>query len=243
MQEQNNPGAVVAPNTNDYPAPTSPSHQTTPSVVASPVSPPQQPGGVPAVEPTQPTDSLQPNPQSYEEMQPTAMPNQEQDLVSLAEEQQEDDILLAWQASESNDHAKSSSYYVSVVGVAIVLTALTFWLTEKDFLASGAVFLAVLGFAYLASHKLTQQDYALAQGGIYIGNKARAYDEFKNFSVSKDAGGTSIVLIPHKRFGSPLILRINGEQADTIVSTLSQFLPLEQRKLDAVDLLMRRMRL
>lgn len=244
MQDQSDPAVVITPE----PAVTSaaPRQPLQTQVYATPEQQPQQSV---AQQPSmaQPGSSLpssQPGPQVFAE------PQQVAPLVSPVEPvsqtpnfEPDDDILLSWQSSEFDEQDKSSAFYLAVAGVAVALTAVVFWVTGKDIFASVAVFLAVLGVAYLASHKPATQDYALANHGIYIGNKARAYEEFKNFSVSEEAGVSSVMLVPHKRFGSPLILRLNHEQKDDIVQTLSQFLPLQQRKLDAVDQLMRRMRL
>ena len=251
MQEQNEPEAVITPEPTPNPpsaAPQQPQPYAAPEQQPQLPQPltPQQPFGAPPAPTVTPQSSPQTTPLAYDEPQQAFVatsPDQKTSALQAEPLEQDDDILLTWQSSESDENAKNAGYYVAVVAVAIVLTAIVFWVTEQDFLASGAVFLAVLGFAYLAIHKPGQQDYALAGHGIYIGNKLRAYDEFKNFSVNEDGSATNIMLVPHKRFGSPLILRLANEQKDDVIHTLSQFLPVVQRKLDAVDQLMRRMHL
>lgn len=220
MQEQNEPGAVITPGA------------TVGGASQPPVSAPVSLPIMPLPEPTE--TSVSPiNPP----LDPTTYP------LPTEVAHQEDGLFMTWQTQESDDQAKQGAWYMAVVLVAIVLTGVVFFLTGKDVFASVAVFLAVICFAYLGSHKPKDQQYALAQEGIYVGEKLRSYEEFKNFSEIDEASGPAIILIPHKRFASPLVLKLTHDTIDEAVDTLTNFLPVENRKPDAIDQLVRRMRL
>jgi hypothetical protein len=237
MQEQNEPGAVIAP----APDPTPPTPPLPQMPTAQPASPTPQPvvsASIPSpFEPTQPRVSSD----NTEPFARAEVPTGNGYYDAAATE--EDGLFMTWQTQQTNDNSKAASWYAAVVVVALALTGIVFFLTEQDILVSLAVFLAVLGFAYLAGQEPKEQQYALSQEGIYVGNKLRLYKEFKNFSQVEDVSGPTIFLVTHKRISSPLVLRLNRDNVDEAVNTLSQFLPIQERKPDVIDHLMRRMRL
>jgi len=236
MQEQNQPGAVVTPGGAGTVLPPPPQTLDVQPMTPQPIAPEQ---------PVQPFEPQQIQSPAYSNPEPMPSPfasNAEQQF-GASDSPEQDGLFMTWQSQETEEHDKQSRWYAAVALVAVALTGVVFLLTEKDILVSAAVFLSVLGFAYLASHKPKEQQYALAEEGIYVGEKLRLYEEFKNFSEVEETSGPSIILIPHKRFASPLVLKLTHDTIEAAVGILTRYLPIEERKLDAVDQLVRRIRL
>jgi hypothetical protein len=93
-----------------------------------------------------------------------------------------------------------------------------------------------------ASRSPRQLDYRIGQGGITVGQKTYAYDSFRSFSVVPEGAFSSIVFMPLKRFAVPLTLYFAPDNEDQIVAALSERLPFEGPRHDAVESLMRRIR-
>ena len=101
----------------------------------------------------------------------------------------------------------------------------------------GAIMLAVYG-----ARQPRQLEYRLDAGGLSIGTRHFAYNEFRSFSVIQEGAFDSIVLMPLKRFSLAATIYFSPEDEEKIVSMLAQRLPLEPRKKDAIDRLMWRIR-
>jgi hypothetical protein len=150
---------------------------------------------------------------------------------------------IVWQADEFEGSSKSATWYGSVVLGAILAAIAVFFVTGKDFFVAGAVLIAVLGLAYLASRRPSSQVYAVDDQGVHTGNKLRAYEEFRCFAVSEEGQLLNLVFTPHKRFAPPLVIPVTVEQEQPVIDLLTAYLPLEEHKPDAVDALIRRIRL
>ena len=239
MDEQQQPGAVIGPSapTGSQAAPSpGPAMQAVPAPHAPPLPPP------PAANAT--TDSAPPVPGTAAVAAPGSPYPSRQDYPQAAE-----GVIghspgaIRWQADEFEASTKSSTWYGAVTLGAILAAIATFFLTGKDFFAAGAVLLAVLGFAYLASRKPDVQTYTIDDEGVHIGNRLRRYEEFRDFSVSETGGTLSLVFTPLKRFAPPTVVHVTPEYEEAAVELLSAYLPMEEHKTDAVDSLLRRIKL
>lgn len=149
---------------------------------------------------------------------------------------------IQWQASEFIDHQKSALWFIALVIVAIVASVVIYFLTGGGVLAPIVVGMSALAFATIARQKPRSLQYALTSSDITVGQKKFSYDDFKAFSVVQDGALYSIVLEPTKRFMPPLTIYFASEDGEKIFDTLAQHLPHEDRQLDAVDRMMRKIR-
>jgi hypothetical protein len=126
------------------------------------------------------------------------------------------------------------------IGSAVI--ALAVYLVSKDFVSVGVVVTAALILAVYGSHKPRQLEYRLDQHGLGIGLKSYSWEEFRCFSVVPEGAFSSIIFMPLKRFSPPISIYYAPEDEEKIIDMLSDRLPFEEGRRDAVDNLMRRIR-
>ena len=97
--------------------------------------------------------------------------------------------------------------------------------------------------AVFAKHNPSQVEYELSDSGLRIGDKAYSYGSFKSFSIIQDGAFKSIDLTPLKRFKPPISVYFDPKDQDKISAIIGAHLPYEERQLDTVDRLSRRLRL
>jgi hypothetical protein len=152
-----------------------------------------------------------------------------------------DPKAIAWTASEFIAHAKSPGWYVALAAAAAVLAAIVY-LISRDIVSVIVVVVAAMLLGFYGGRQPRQLEYKLDYKGLSIGDKHLGYGEFRSFSVMAEAGFSSIVFMPLKRFAAPTTIYYPPEDEDKIVAVLSGHLPLEERTHDAVDRLMHRIR-
>lgn len=151
------------------------------------------------------------------------------------------DQSVTWTASEFIAHDKTIFWYLGLTVVALLL-ALGIYLLTKDAVSSAVIIVAALFLAYYGSHQPRQLEYKLNAQGIKVGERHYGYNAFRSFSVIPEGAFSSIVFMPLKRFALPLTLYYAPGDEDKIVKILADQLPLAERRPDAVDSLMRRIR-
>jgi len=148
---------------------------------------------------------------------------------------------ISWTASEFVAHEKSAGWYGTLMLAAAIIAALIY-LATKDIITATVVIIAALAFAVIAGRKPRQLQYQLDNTGVTVGHKQLAYHTFKSFSVVPEGAFSSIVFRPLKRFSSLTTIYYAPQDEEKIVNLLSDHLPMEERKPDAVDSMMRRIR-
>jgi hypothetical protein len=160
---------------------------------------------------------------------------------SPADVDAENPQTISWTASEFIAHDKTFGWYVGLAVVALILAA-GIHLITKDLVAPAVVIVAAAFLGYFGSHKPRELEYRLDQKGVSIGERQFSYNAFRSFSVIPEGAFSSIVFMPLKRFALPLTLYYAPRDETNIVNILSNQLPLEERRPDAIDRLMRRIR-
>ena len=148
---------------------------------------------------------------------------------------------ITWTASEFIAHEKGIGWYAGLAVVAVIFAALIYVIT-KDRVSSGVVLAAASLLGIYSTHKPRQLEYRLDHRGITVGGRHFPYEGFRSFSIIPEGAFSSIVFMPMKRFALPLTLYHAPDDEAGIVNILSDQLPLEQRRPDAIDSLMRRIR-
>ncbi len=69
-----------------------------------------------------------------------------------------------------------------------------------------------------------------------------ALQGFKSFSITEDGAIASIIFMPLKRFMPALTIYMAPDVEDKVVNYLSDVLPMERHRQDAVDSLLKRIR-
>lgn len=141
---------------------------------------------------------------------------------------------VSWTASEFIFHEKTSGWYVALVGVSLVGSAVLYLLT-RDLIAVGAVLFGALMFGVYAGRKPRQLPYQVDVNGVQVGQRSFGYGEFKAFSVVQEDAFSSIVLSPLKRFATLTTIYYPPEQEDKVIAIIANYLPMENREQDSID--------
>jgi hypothetical protein len=148
---------------------------------------------------------------------------------------------VTWTASEFIEHSKGIGWYGLLMLAGLAVAGLNFFFT-KDVVSTVLLALAVLIFGIYAGHKPREQQYHLSPQGLQIGGKLYVFQAFKAFSVAEEGSTASIVFTPLGRFAPPVTIYVAHDMEDRVLNYISNFLPLEQRRADAVDGLLRKIR-
>lgn len=148
---------------------------------------------------------------------------------------------INWTASEFVDHQKNSSWFMALIGIALLAIAIIYLMTEDIFTVVVIAVAAAL-FGVTAVRKPRTLQYQLSSSGVTVGGKHFSYGMFKSFAVLEEGAFSSVQLIPLKRFMPPISLYYPPDQEDQIVNMVGNYLPHEDRRHDPIDRLMRRVR-
>jgi hypothetical protein len=148
---------------------------------------------------------------------------------------------VTWTASEYIAHEKAGNWYVLLALAVFVLAAVVYFLT-KEVVSTVVIIIMGLAFGTFAARKPQELTYVLDNTALTVGNKAYPYSQFKSFTVLEEGAIHSIMLMPLQRFMPPLSVYYDPKDENKIAEALSSYLPYEDRKQDAVDRLMRKVR-
>jgi hypothetical protein len=151
----------------------------------------------------------------------------------------EDENGISWVAAEFVAHEKSASWYMKLAVVAIAIAVVIFLLT-RDLISAGVAPVCALFLGILAARHPRELQYRMSDHGISVGNRHYGYGDFRSFSLVPEGSLLGIVLMPLKRFAPLLTVYCAPEDQDKIVGVLSDRLPYEEHKPDAIEQLMRR---
>lgn len=150
---------------------------------------------------------------------------------------------ITWTAQEYIHQDKSPLWFILFTFVVIGLIAVDFFFL-KSWTFSALVIVMAIAVIVFSRRPPRDINYALSGSqGLYVGEKLHHFDEFKAFGVLEEDGHHSIMLIPTKRFAPGVSVYFPEEAGEQIVDMLGQRLPMENLKLDAIDVIVRKLRL
>jgi hypothetical protein len=225
QQWQFNPGETISPRQTSVPSePTpQPANPETPAQVAA------QPSQTTVAPPLAVT--------------PSAPPDQAAAPVSEAPQPQLEvqTPSLTWSASEFVSRQKSGAWYTLVI-IVFLAVAIGAWFMFHDIVSAIVIVLAGVALSYYGAHKPRQVEYEINHEGISIGQKHFQFSEFKAFSIVPEGAFETVQLIPTKRFLPMTTLFFDPQDGDKIIDILGSHLPHQERKADAIDNLMRKIK-
>jgi hypothetical protein len=148
---------------------------------------------------------------------------------------------ISWSASEYIAHEKNQGWFLLLIGGAVLVSGI-FYLLYRDILTSLAVLTAASCAAFFAHRQPQPKNYELSSVGLQAGDLLHKFSEFKSFSVVEEGALDSIWLKRLARFKPPVVIYFAPEDENKIIEMLSNFLPHEQRQLDAIDRFSKRIR-
>jgi hypothetical protein len=179
-------------------------------------------------------------PQNYWDEAPQDAPSED---VPVPEKADPADNPVTWTAQEYVHLDKSPVWFILFAIVVLGLIAVDVFLLKSWTFSALVVVMAVAVVIYVRRPPRTLT-YALSgKQGLYVGEKLYHFDEFKAFGLIKDGEHNSIMLIPRKRFAPGVSVYFPEEAGEQIVDVLGQRLPMEDLKLDIIDVVVRKLRL
>ena len=148
---------------------------------------------------------------------------------------------VSWEAQEYISRDKSKGWYVALIFVGLALTALAVWLGWWSFAA--LIIVSVLALIVYSVRPPRMLKYTMQAKGLKEGNRTYDFANFKAFGVLNDGGNYAIVLTPRKRFSPRVWVYFPEKQGEAIVDAFGAKLPMENVKLDALDRLVRTLRI
>jgi hypothetical protein len=153
------------------------------------------------------------------------------------------DKPVTWTAQEYVHLDKSPLWFILFAVVVLGLVAIDLFFLKSWTFSALVIVMAVAVIIYTRRPPRTLT-YALSGGqGLYVGERLYHFDDFKAFGVIKDGDHHSIMLIPTKRFSPGVSVYFPEEVGEQIVDILGQRLPMEDLKLDVIDIVVRKLRL
>lgn len=206
-------------------------------VVPPPQSEPLDPAAVQAAL-QEPTSAPAPTPQQATVEQPVT--NDEE--YDEYDDEDFDEEPVTWMAHEYIHQEKGALWFVIFAVVIVVLIAISLLLMNSW---SFAVLLAVIAVVVVVYSRRPPREltYSITGEGLIVDEKLHKFENFKSFGVIRDGENFSVMLIPIQRFQPGITVYFPEESGEAIVDMLGSRLPMRDLKLDAVDRLVRLLRL
>jgi len=154
----------------------------------------------------------------------------------------EEESPVHWQAHEYVHHDKNAGWFVLFTIVVVILTATAIFLIQS---ITFAILVPVMAAALLVYiHRPPRIiNYTLSRQGLHVNDQLYPFSEFKSFGVIHDGDAYFVMLIPVKRFKPAVSVYFPEESGEAIVDMLGARLPMEELHLDAVDEIIRKLRI
>lgn len=148
----------------------------------------------------------------------------------------------AWSMPLLSHGQKDATWFGSYTLAAILLAALTYIFT-RDIVSTVVVLFAVGMLIYSGSRRPVEQHYTLGDDFVAAGRRRYEFRDFKAFTVDQQAAATTIAFVPLKRFMPLVAISVPNEGAQSVIEHIADYLPMEPHKNDAIDGILKRIRL
>lgn len=154
----------------------------------------------------------------------------------------DDTALLRWQATEYIHHERTGLWYAALGLVVVVFIALAIFVFNS---ITFAILIPVMLVALVVYVRRPPSilNYTLSRKGLHINDRLYTYDQFKAFGVITHEGAHSVVLLPRKRFQVSQTVYFPEEVGESLVDMIAARLPMQEVELDAIDKLLKRLRI
>lgn len=149
--------------------------------------------------------------------------------------------VVSWEAEEYIVRDKNTWWYVGLIAVGLLLSGLAIWVQAWTFLA--VIVLSVVALIVYAMRPPRILHYSLSSKGLSEGDKLYDYADFKAFGILREGNHFAIVLTPRKRFSPRVTVYFPENRGEEIVDMFGTRLPMEEVQLDALDKLIKFLRI
>ena len=149
---------------------------------------------------------------------------------------------IAWQATEGSTAHRSVAWYVTLVVVVLGLMALSLFVFQSW---TFTILLPIMAVALLllATKPTSMVNYAISPKGVYVADKLYDFSEFRAFGLMRDDQQHAAVLLPVKRFSPALTIYFSEAEGEAIVDMLGSRLPMQEVRPDALEKIIRAIKL
>ena len=148
---------------------------------------------------------------------------------------------ISWEAEEYIVRDKNTWWYVGLIAVGLLFSALAIWLQAWTFLA--VIILSVVALIVYVMRPPRVLHYSLSNKGLSEGDKLYDYDEFKAFGILREGSNFAIVLTQRKSFSPRVTVYFPEMKGEAIVDAFGARLPMEEVKLDMLDKMIKFLRI
>jgi hypothetical protein len=152
-----------------------------------------------------------------------------------------DEASISWTASEFIEHDKSLSWYTLLAVVAVVLSAVLFFIT-REVLSVIAVIMMALVFGVYGSAKPKTRTYVVDNEGLMVDDKRYDFSNMKSFSIIEEGPLPYIQILLRQRFSIAVTVYTDPNQIEQIAEYIGQHVPYDQKKRDFTDALSSKIR-
>lgn len=177
-----------------------------------------------------------------EQMASTPEETQAPELQDTPGDENDDAVLIRWEAPEYAHHERSTVWYVVFGLITLVLAVAAILIIKSITFAILVPIMAVALFVY-TQHAPEVLRYTLSRKGLHINDKLFTYNQFKSFGIVDHNGMHSAVLVPRKRFQLGQTVYFPAEVGEQLVDMLAARLPMKELEPDALDRLLARLHL
>lgn len=212
----------------------------------TPVAPAPQPAAAPVAQqqaaPAPQPPVAAPTPEGELPVTAEQLPDTTPDPVLDADEPLElTDEPVTWSALEYIHREKGTAWFTAFGIITVILLAVTIFFQQWSF---ALVIVAIVAVIIVSSRRPPRElAYGLSDEGLSIDGKMHPFENFKAFGVIRDGEEYSVMLIPTQRFQPGVTVYFPEEAGEDIVDMLGSRLPMKDLRLDAVDRIVRLLRL
>jgi hypothetical protein len=175
-------------------------------------------------------------PEQYDEPEPDDEEDNSSDASVTAE------AIINWDAKEHLTHKRGSMWFVILIAVALALLALSIFIL-KSYTFAALIVVSVLALLIYVMRPPRSIHYSLSSQGLQIDNTLHDFDHYKAFGVLQDESEYSLVLIPKRQFSPATTVYFPESRGEEIVDIFGAYLPMQEVKLDAIDKIIRKLRI
>jgi len=151
------------------------------------------------------------------------------------------DEPVTWSALEYIHREKGAAWFTAFGIITVILLGVTIFFQQWSF---ALVIIAIVAVIIVSSRRPPRElAYGLSDEGLSIDGKMHPFENFKAFGVIRDGEEYSVMLIPTQRFQPGVTVYFPEEAGEDIVDMLGSRLPMKDLHLDAVDRVVRLLRL
>jgi len=152
---------------------------------------------------------------------------------------QTDESSINWEMDEYLHRKRGLFWYVGLVGLAISLSWLGFWLTDGEVIVPISIVSMVAILLIFSLKRPSRQIYSLNQEGVHIGSEFYDYNHFKNFSLFEEDNLIIVQLFINQRFKPAINLNLpSNQKGDEILDILAEHIIYTPRNTSVLDRLL-----